>query len=134
VLLRVAWICLVVVSVGILVFGVVAVLVPGSGDVSLMRADGLASIGVGLFGGLLALIPFRRREQWAWWVLWFYPIFWMAHLVGGLPPGRDHIHQVVFIVLSLFALLAPVREFFSGRAQWQRPGRLQQDRSRSKAH
>ncbi|HEY0805046.1 MAG TPA: hypothetical protein VGD84_08280 [Pseudonocardiaceae bacterium] len=109
---RVGWICLVVVSIGILGFGVVAALVPTASDDLLMRADGLASIGVGLFGGLLALVPFRRRERWAWWALWFYPVFWVAHLVGGLPPGKDHIHQVLFIVLSLAGLLVPAQEFF----------------------
>ncbi|SEP50587.1 hypothetical protein [Amycolatopsis saalfeldensis] len=108
---RVGWICLLVVSVSILAFGVVVAVVPMGTDGLLYRADGLASIGVGLFGGLLALIPFRRRERWAWFALWFYPVFWLAHLVGGLPPGKDHIHQVVFIVLSLTGLLVPAREF-----------------------
>jgi len=103
---------LLVVSVGILAFGVVVAVVPMTGDVLLYRADGLALIEVGLFGGLLALVPFRGRERWAWFALWFYPVFWVAHLVGQLPPGKDHIHQVVFIVLSLAGLLVPVREFF----------------------
>ncbi|HYZ35801.1 MAG TPA: hypothetical protein VE673_03620 [Pseudonocardiaceae bacterium] len=47
---RVGWICLVVVGVAILAFGVIAATVPMSGDEPLMRADGVASIGVGLFG------------------------------------------------------------------------------------
>lgn len=109
---RVAWLCLVLVSLGILGFGLVEALVPAGADRLLYRADGLASTGMGLFGGLLALVPFRRRERWAWLALWFYPVFWVAHLVGGLPPGKDHVHQVVFIVLSLAGLLLPVREFF----------------------
>ncbi|GLY66822.1 hypothetical protein [Amycolatopsis taiwanensis] len=105
--------CLAAVSLGIIGFGVVVVIAPPSGDALLYRADGLASIGLGFFGGLLAVMPFRRRERWAWFALWFYPVFWVAHLVGQLPPGKDHIHQVVFIVLSLAGLLVPVREFFS---------------------
>jgi hypothetical protein len=44
--------------------------------------------------------------------LCYYPIFWAAHLVGDLPPGRDHVHQVVLIVLSLFGLVLSIREFF----------------------
>jgi hypothetical protein len=44
-------------------------------------------------------------------------LFWVAHLVGQLPPGKDHIHQVVFIVLSLAGLLVPVREFFRPAAR-----------------
>ncbi|MET7996701.1 hypothetical protein ABZU76_38040 [Amycolatopsis sp. NPDC005232] len=108
------WICLVAVSLGVLGFGAGVALAPPAGDELLYRADGLASIGVGLFGGLLALVPFRRRERWAWFALWFYPVFWVAHLVGQLPPGKDHIHQVVFLALSLLGLLVPAREFFRG--------------------
>ncbi|QHC23212.1 hypothetical protein GR130_19165 [Streptomyces sp. GS7] len=110
--IRASWICLVLVGAGIFVFGLVAVIAPGSGDAGLMRADGVAAVGLGLFGMLITLVPFRHREGWAWWVQWFYPLFWIAHLVGRLPPGKDHVHQVVFIVLSLVGLLLPVREVF----------------------
>lgn len=96
-------------------FGVVIVIVPMGADELLYRADGLASIGLGLLGGLLALIPYRRRERWAWIALWFYPVFWTIHFVSGLPPGKDRIHQIIFIGLSLLGLLLPVRAFFPGR-------------------
>ncbi|MBO0809726.1 MAG: hypothetical protein J2P32_15635 [Actinobacteria bacterium] len=109
--LRLGWICLAIAGAGILVFGLVAVVAP-SGDQPLMRADGLASIGLGLFGIMITWVPFRRQERWAWFTLWFYPIFWAVHLAARLPPGKDHIHQVVFIVLSLAGLLLPVRHFF----------------------
>lgn len=99
-------------SAAILAFGIVVILLPSGDDGLLLRADGLASIGVGLFGGLIAVIPYRRRERWAWWALWFYPVFWTVHLVGGLPPGKDHLHQVAFIALSLTGLLLPVRTYF----------------------
>ncbi|MGT2461413.1 hypothetical protein [Sinomonas atrocyanea] len=110
--LRIGWIGLVVVSLGVMGFGVVIAIAPMGADELLYRADGLASIGLGLLGGLLAVIPYRRRERWAWIALWFYPVFWTIHLVFELPPGKDHIHQVVFIALSLLGLLLPVRAFF----------------------
>jgi hypothetical protein len=113
--LRIGWLCLLLVGIGILAFGLVAAAVPASGDQQLLRADGLASIGLGLFGALITVIPFRRRERWAWYTLWFYPAFWAVHLIGRLPPAKDHIHQVVFIVLSLAGLLVPVRQFFPRR-------------------
>ncbi|KHL02425.1 hypothetical protein [Sinomonas humi] len=113
--LRIGWIGLVGVSLGIMGFGAVIAIAPMGADELLYRADGLASIGLGLLGGLLALIPYRRRERWAWIALWFYPVFWTIHLVSGLPPGKDHIHQVVFIALSLLGLLLPVRAFFPRR-------------------
>ncbi|HET8601619.1 MAG TPA: hypothetical protein VFL99_14925 [Segeticoccus sp.] len=110
--LRLGWACLLVVSIGVLGFGIVAA---AFGADLLYRADGVALTGMGLFGGLLVLVPFRRGEKWAWWVLWFYPVFWLAHLIGQLPPGKDHIHQIVFLVLSLVGLLVPSREFFQDR-------------------
>jgi hypothetical protein len=113
-MMRASWISLAVVSAGIVGFGLVVTAAPPAGDSLLYRADGLASCGLGLFGLLLAVIPFRRRERWAWAALWFYPVFWLAHLVFGLPPGTDHVHQVVFIVISLAGLLLPVRQFFPG--------------------
>lgn len=67
---------------------------------------------MGLFGAVITVTAFRRHELWAYFALWYYPIFWMAHVVGNLPPGRDHVHQVVFIVLSLLGLLLPIRDFF----------------------
>lgn len=109
---RIGGVCLALVSAGILVFGIVVAVAPTGGDALLYRADGLASIGLGLFGGLIVVIPYRRAERWTWWALWFYPLFWLAHLIWGLPPGTDHVHQVVFIALSLLGLLLPVRRFF----------------------
>ncbi len=109
---KIAWISLAIIGVAILVFGLVILVLPGSNDPLAMRADGVASIGMGLFGLMITVTAFRRRERWAWFTLWYYPLFWLAHLLGGLPPGQDHIHQILFIILSLVGLLIPVREFF----------------------
>ena len=87
-------------------------MVAGSSDEQYLRAIGAASVGMGLFGAMITVTAFRRPERWAFFSLWYYPIFWTAHLVGDLPPGRDHIHQVVFIVLPLLGLLLPLGEFF----------------------
>lgn len=114
VLFTIAWIALAISGAAILVFGLVVAVVPASGDTPYLRAIGVASTGMGLFGVLIATMAYRRRERWAWWALWYYPLFWTAHLLGGLPPGKEHVHQVVFIVLSLAGLLLPVREFFPG--------------------
>ena len=84
----VARVCLVIVSVGILGFGVITVLPAVAGGNLLIVANGLASIGLGLFGGLIVLIPFRRGERWAWSVLWFYPVFWAAAPGRPTAPGQ----------------------------------------------
>jgi uncharacterized membrane protein HdeD (DUF308 family) len=115
VLFKTGWISLAIIGLAILVFGLIATVVPTSSDPPYMRAIGVASIGMGMFGLLITTIAYRRRERWAWFALWYYPVFWTAHLVGGLPPGKEHVHQVVFIALSLAGLLLPVREFFGRR-------------------
>ncbi|TDK85267.1 hypothetical protein EUA03_22950 [Mycolicibacterium mucogenicum] len=106
--ITIAWICLALVGGATLAFGVITTVVPIGPNEPLMRANGLASTGMGLFGLLITATAFRRRERWAWWALWFYPVFWTAHLVGRLPPGNDHIHQVVLIALSITGLLLPL--------------------------
>jgi uncharacterized membrane protein HdeD (DUF308 family) len=114
-LFKSSWISLAIIGLAILVFGLITALMPAWSGPPYLRAIGVASIGMGLFGLLITTIAYRRRERWAWFALWYYPVFWTAHLVGGLPPGKDHIHQVVFILLSLAGLLLPVREFFGRR-------------------
>ena len=109
-LFRASWIALLIIGLAILAFGLIVAVLPGSDQSS--RAIGVASIGMGLFGSAITLTGFRGRQRWAWWCLWYYPVFWTAHLVGGLPPGQDHVHQVVFIALSLGALLATRGNFF----------------------
>jgi hypothetical protein len=109
---KIAWLSLTGIGVAIVVFGLIVTLWPGSSDALFLRAIGVASIGMGLFGVMITVIPYRRREQWAWFTLWYYPLFWLAHFLGGLPPGQDHIHQIVFILLSLVSLLLSISDFF----------------------
>ncbi|RKN82054.1 hypothetical protein D7M11_18415 [Paenibacillus ginsengarvi] len=110
-----SWIFLLITGIGILIFGILVSVYPqtaGSYDLGLVRALGIATTGMGLFGTMITLLSYRRKERWAWFILWYYPIFWTLHLVGGLPPENDHIHQVVFIVISLLGLIIPFRQFF----------------------
>jgi hypothetical protein len=113
--LTIGWFSLAIIGVAIFVFGLAAAMLPAPSGPPYLRTVGVASIGMGLFGFLIATIAYRRRERWAWFALWYYPLFWTAHFAGGLPPGKDHVHQVVFIVLSVAGLLLPVREFFPRR-------------------
>jgi hypothetical protein len=109
---KIAWISLTIISMAIFVFGLITTVWPGSSNPLFLRANGVASMGMGLFGVMITVIPYRRRERWAWVALWYYPIFWSAHLLGNLPPGQDHVHQIVFIILSLASLLLSVSAFF----------------------
>ena len=114
-LLKISWISLLASGIGILGFGIIVTAYPqiaGRTEEGLLQAIGIATTGMGIFGVMITLRAYRRKEKWAWFTLWYYPIFWTIHLAGGLPPGNDHIHQIVFIVISLLGLLLPVRQFF----------------------
>lgn len=112
ILFKITWILLAIIGVAIFLFGLIVTVWPGSDNPLFLRAIGVASIGMGLFGVMITVIPYRRHERWAWFTLWYYPVFWSAHLFGNLPPGQDHIHQIVFIILSLASLLLSMRAFF----------------------
>jgi hypothetical protein len=112
ILFTIAWVALAITGVAIGVFRLIVTIWPGSSNPSFLRAIGVAAIGMGFFGVMITLIAYRRGEQWAWFTLWYYPVFWSAHFLGGLPPGQDHIHQVVFIILALVGLLLPIGVFF----------------------
>jgi hypothetical protein len=115
--LTISWIALLATNVATLGFGVVVVFVHGAEE-QYLRSVAAAAIGMGLFGAAIARTGFRRRERWAYAALCYCPVFWAAHLVFNLPPGQDHLHQVLFIALSLLGLLLPVDLFFGpGRRQ-----------------
>ena len=112
ILFNIAWMSLAITGAAIFVFGLVVTIWPGSNNALFLRAIGVATVGMGLFGIMITVIAYRRRERWAWFTLWYFPIFWITHFLGGLPPGQEHIHQIVFIVISLIGLLIPIGEFF----------------------
>ena len=115
-LFKITWILLAIVGVAIFLFGLIIALWPGADNALFFRTIGVASVGMGLFGVMITLIPYRRRERWAWFTLWYYPLFWSAHLFGNLPPGQDHIHQIVFIIISFTSLLLARTTFFPREA------------------
>ena len=82
VLFKTGWISLAIIGVAILVFGLIVTVVPTSTDPPYLRAIGMASIGMGLLGLLITTIAYRRRERWAWFALWYYPVFWFFRKSG----------------------------------------------------
>ena len=68
-LFKTGWISLVIIGVAILGFDPITTAIPASSDPPYMRAIGVASIGMGLFGLLITTIVYRRRERWAWFAL-----------------------------------------------------------------
>lgn len=62
-----------------------------------------------IFGGAISLIPFRRDEKWAWWILWYFPVFFVVHVIvlGTLLP------DLFLAILSVLALLLSAPRMFT---------------------
>src|SRR5919106_913208 len=76
--LKISWISLLATGIGILGFGIIVTVYPqiaGHTEEGLLRAIGVATTGMGIFGVMITLGAYRREEKWAWFTLWYYPIF-----------------------------------------------------------
>jgi hypothetical protein len=99
--LKISWIALLATGIGILGFGIIVTAYPqiaGPNEEGLLRAIGVATTGMGIFGVMITLKAYRRKEKWAWFTLWYYPIFWTIHLAGDC-------RREMIISIKLFSLL-----------------------------
>jgi hypothetical protein len=81
------------------------------------RGGGLSDIGVAIFLIVISIFGFRTGQKWAWYSLWFVPLFFTGWLFLLLPlPEQAQSSMftplIVLIVLSLMGLLLPFRKFF----------------------
>jgi hypothetical protein len=77
---------------------------------SLMGAFGVTWAGFNIFALILALIPFRRSERWAWYTLWMLPLLWLS-LFALAPDLRVYL---VLAIVTTLGLILPYRRFFTG--------------------
>jgi len=78
---------------------------------------GLSDIGVAFFLIIVSIFAYRTGQKWAWYSLWFVPLFFIGWLFLILPlPEKAQSSMfaplMVFIVLSVLGLLLPFRKFF----------------------
>jgi uncharacterized membrane protein YozB (DUF420 family) len=77
---------------------------------SLMGALGLTWAGFNIIALVLALIPFRRGERWAWYTLWMLPLLWLS-LFALAPDLRLYL---ALAIVTTLGLIMPCRRFFAG--------------------
>ena len=86
--------------------------------IRLERLLGASAFGIALFGTVVTFFRFRKGERWAWYVMWLFPlvfgmyaaIFFISAAQGlGLFYGGGTL-------ITLLALLLPIRKFFPKRA------------------
>jgi hypothetical protein len=76
---------------------------------SIMGAWGVTWAGFNVFALILALIPFRRGERWAWYTLWMLPLLWLS-LFALAPDLRLYL---ALAIITALGLILPYRRFFS---------------------
>jgi hypothetical protein len=57
--------------------------------------------GMAILGIAISVTAFRRGQWWAWLALWYYPVFFVIHVVAF----GDIVPDGVFAVLAVIALL-----------------------------
>ncbi len=73
-----------------------------------LRLRGTLLLGMVAFGLAVILVPFRRGDRWAWYVLWFYPVFFLLHIIAF----GTFIPDAILAIICVASLLAPMRVFF----------------------
>ena len=73
---------------------------------------GALGAGFGVLAALIAVIPYRRGERWAWFALWVFPItvglISARQLVDNYPAGYFY---AAITGAAIVGLLIPVRRF-----------------------
>lgn len=61
---------------------------------------GTTVLGMGVFGLGLALGGLRNSQRWAWYCLWYWPIFFVLHVIAF----DTYIPDIPFAVLAIAGL------------------------------
>lgn len=94
----------------------------------LVRAGGLQLLMLSVLWAVTLLVPFRRGERWAWYVMWTFPLWALAVSVSFLiielqpdqPPPPPAISGWVFFSLAALLLLATRRDDSAASTQTSR--------------
>ena len=73
-----------------------------------LRLQGSVLLGMVVFGLAIILTGFRWGERWAWYALWYYPVFFVLHIIAF---GTFVIDGILALICVL-SLLVPYRKFF----------------------
>ena len=79
----------------------------------LFHGFGLLALGLGIFTIAVSYKPYRNGKRWAWYVIWYLPIFaLMAGIANYMDGGGSWPVSLMLLIVSLAGLLLPFRKFF----------------------
>ena len=101
-LLKISWISLLATGIGILGFGIIVTVYPQIAGPTeeglLLRAIGVATTGMGIFGVMITLMAYRRKEKW-------HGLLFGIILFFGRYIWLGDCRQEMIISIKLFSLL-----------------------------
>jgi hypothetical protein len=94
----------------------IAARIPGMADYisSISRQLGNFMLATGLFMTVLAAVPFRKGERWAWYTMWVAPLLILIQLINSRG-GNGWQFDLGFVILGSAGLVWPFRKFFPKR-------------------
>ncbi|RHW40352.1 hypothetical protein D1B31_12435 [Neobacillus notoginsengisoli] len=77
-----------------------------------LKLRGSLVIGMTIFGIAILTNAYRKGLRWSWYACWVYPLFFILHIIGF----GTFMPDIIFLLLSLAALLLPYRTFFQNNS------------------
>jgi hypothetical protein len=76
-----------------------------------IRFRGTVVLGMVIFSLAITLFSFRRGERWAWFALWYWPLFFLLHVAAF----GTWLPDVPFAILAAGSLLLSMRRYLGRR-------------------
>jgi hypothetical protein len=91
---------------------------PGLGNYIyyLIRILAIFSAGLGAFLAVVSATAYRKREVWAWYLIWVVPVLFLLDAVNDYYAFRYvDVSSVVIALILVAGLLLPYRKFFPSK-------------------
>jgi hypothetical protein len=91
----------------------IAARIPGMADYisSVSRQLGNFMLATGLLMAVVAAVPFRKGERWAWYTMWVAPLLVLIQLINSRG-GNGWQFDLGFVIIGAAGLVWPFRRFF----------------------
>ena len=73
--------------------------------------DSLITLGFVVLTVLVSATSYRKGKKWAWYLLWYVPVFVAASFLASAPE-QNLRSAIIFVLLAVLGLLLPYRKFF----------------------
>ena len=78
-----------------------------------LRFRGTLVLGMVLFSLAITLFAFRKGERWAWFVLWYWPLFFLLHVAAF----GTWLPDLPIAVLTAGSLLLSMRRYLASQPE-----------------